>query len=125
MESLTNEMDCPYCSTTNGAVVTTNITGETIGCKFCGYHRLMCISNLDKREADPLSWKPEFEVHELKNPLGAYEVRYKNGTGEWGSFFEECNEQELMDEVNKYQDEIESATTSKYINGEVITNKII
>ena len=125
MDTTVTQIDCPHCNANDGATMTNNIVGETIGCKHCGYYRSMGITNLADRAEDNLNWKPEFDIHELKNPLGAFEVRYKNGTGEWGSFFEDCNEQELLDEVQKYKDEIESAVISKYVNGSHITKTII
>lgn len=127
MKSEDQYVTCPHCNTQDGAIASHNYqtNEESIGCKHCGYHRMMYISNWDEKVEGDMTWLPKVETHELSNPLGAYEVRYKSGHGEWGSFFEDCNEQEFLDEVAKYVDEIESAMISKYVNGEVIRTKII
>ena len=129
-------MNCPHCNTEDGAIVDFNYRSgeEFIHCPHCGYHRRFYITNWDAKEdpemlvdEDPTEkiWTPEYEIFECKEPLGAFDVRYKEGFGECGTFHEEGNEEEFLDEIEKYRDEIESATISKLIDGQIVLKQII
>lgn len=137
MGSVVDYMMCPNCNTEEGAVVDFNYkTGEEfIHCPNCGYHRRFYITNWDKKEDEEMlvdgestetPWTPEYEIFECKEPFGAFDVRYIEGVGECGSFIEKENEEEFMEQVQDLieQGVVESATISKYVDGQIIKTKI-
>ena len=115
MAEVIDEIDCVVCN--SNAIHEFNYkTGEEfIHCKECGYHRRMYITNWDEQGSP--NWSAEYEIFECKEPFGAFEVRYKNGLGECGTFIEKENEEEFLDQVDTLKDEIESATIKKYVGG--------
>lgn len=125
MGSVTEQMTCPHCNTEDGAMVDFNYKSgeECIHCLHCGYHRRFYITNFDQKDNE--NWTPEYEIFECKEPLGAFDVRYKEGFGECGTLHEEGNEDELMAEIEKYRDEIESATISKLVDGQIVVKQLI
>lgn len=128
MESVEHNIKCVVCGNEK-AICNNNYRTqeEFIHCTDCGYHRRMYITNWDKRaeaSADNL-WVPEYEIFECSKPFGAFDVRYVDGTGECGTFIEKENEEEFLDQVETLRDMIESATISKFVDGEIVLTKVV
>ena len=123
MGTISDVLACIVCN--SEAITEFNYkTGEEfVHCKECGYHRRFYITNWSEQGSE--GWTPEYEIFECKEPFGAFEVRYKNGMGECGSFIEKENEEEFMDQVEELIDEIESATIKKYVDGKLETIVVV
>lgn len=121
MSGVIEYLACPHC----GAEATYDMGrwSEHIYCANCGYSREMFVVNLD--EAGTEGWIPEPHIVENANPLGAYYVQYKEGHADAGSLVDETSEGHLMDEIEKYREDIIYAHIKEYIDNEHKTRIII
>lgn len=135
MGSIVETIDCPFCRSENGAIVDYNYkTGEEfIHCPHCGYHRRFYITNINQKpdlvdDAATMSdeqWLPEYEIFECSEPYGAFEVQYKEGYNEIGSFTEPENEEEFLLQVEDLIDEIRVAKISKFVDDKIVVIDVV
>lgn len=121
MSEVLDYITCPNCG--EEATYDSTKWGEHIYCANCGYSREMLVTNLDEKDTD--GWMPEVQTIENTTPYGAYYVRYKEGHADAGSFIDETSEEHLMNEIEKYRDEIVYAHIKEYTNKEHKTKIII
>ena len=121
MSGVLDFIACPNC----GAEATYDSTkwGEHIYCGNCGYSREMFIVNGDEMGQE--GWLPEVHTVENAKPFGAYYVVYKEGHADAGSLKDETSEGFLMEEIEKYREDIVYAHIKEYINGEHNTRILI
>lgn len=121
MSEAIENLECPHCG--EEATYESSKWGEHIYCANCGYSREMFVTNLDGAGTE--GWMPEVHTVENAKPFGAYYVTYREGHSDAGSFIDETSEGHLMDEIEKYREEIVYAHIKEYINGEHKTRIII
>lgn len=121
MSGVIDNLMCPNCG--QEASYDMGRFSEHIYCPNCGYSREMFITNAD--EIGQEGWIPEMHTVENAKPLGAYFVTYKEGHSDAGSLIDENSEGFLMQEIEKYREDIIYAHIKEYINGEHKTRIII
>jgi ribosomal protein S27AE len=121
MSGVIDNLICPNCG--QEATYDMGRFSEHIYCANCGYSREMFITNADGIGQE--GWIPETHIVENAKPFGAYYVTYKEGHSDAGSLIDETSEGHLMDEIEKYREEIVYAHIKEYINGEHKTRVII
>ena len=121
MSGVIDQLECPYCG--QEATYESSKWGEHIYCANCGYSREMFVTNLDGVGTE--GWIPEVHTVENAKPFGAYYVQYKEGHADAGSLIDETSEGHLMEEVEKYREDIVYAHIKEYIDGEHKTRIII
>ena len=121
MSGVIDHLMCPNCG--QEATYDKGRFSEHIYCPNCGYSREMFITNAD--EIGQEGWIPDMHTVENAKPLGAYFVTYKEGHSDAGSLIDENSEGFLMQEIEKYRDDIIYAHIKQYINGEHKTRIII
>ena len=127
MSKVTGTVDCVVCGSEAMTEQDSNSQSEFVHCTHCGYHRRLFITNWADKESstEENPWQPEFEIFECSEPFGAFDVRYKEGFGECGTFIEKENEEEFLDQVDDLISEIESATISKFVDGKIVVTKVV
>lgn len=127
MEKITDKLNCVVCSSEAMSEFNHSTGEEFVHCTHCGYHRRFYITNWAlKAESTPEKpWVPQYEIFQCTEPFGAFDVRYKDGNGECGTFIEKENEEEFLDQVDGLLEEIESATISKYVDGKIVVIKVV
>ena len=102
MSGVLDLLACPNC----GVEVLYDMGrwGERIYCANCGYSREMFVTNLDELGSE--SWLPQTHTTIVDKPLGAYYVHYKEGHADAGSLIDETSEGHLMNEIEKYREDI-------------------
>ena len=121
MSGTLDTISCPHCG--EEATYNSSKWGDHIYCAYCGYSREMFVINLD--DVGTEGWIPEVHTTENSKPFGAYYVQYKEGHADAGSLIDETSEGHLMDEIEKYREDIVYAHIKEYINGEHKTRTII
>lgn len=121
MSGVLEYLPCPHCE--QEAMYDMGRWSEHIFCGNCGYSREMFITNLDQVGQE--GWLPETEIVENAKPYGAYYVVYKEGHADAGSLKDEHSEGFLMQEIEKYKDDVVYATIKSYINGTHLTRVIV
>lgn len=127
MAKVTDKLSCVVCGNEAMSEFNHSTGEEFVHCTQCGYHRRFYITNwFAKSESTPEKpWVPEYEIFECKEPFGSFDVRYKDGNGECGTFIEKENEEEFLDQVEELLDLIESATISKLVDGKIVVTKVV
>ena len=121
MSGVLDFIACPYCEAE--ATYDSTKWGDHIYCGNCGYSREMFLTNLDQIGNE--GWLPEVHTVENALPYGAYYVQYKEGHADAGSLIDETSEGFLMEEIEKYREDIVYAHIKEYINGEHNTRILI
>ena len=121
MSGVIDQLECPHCG--REATYESSKWGEHIYCANCGYSREMLVTNLDGVGAE--GWLPEVHTVENAKPFGAYYVQYREGHADAGSLIDETSEGHLMDEIEKYREDIIYAHIKEYIDGEHKTRIIL
>jgi DNA-directed RNA polymerase subunit RPC12/RpoP len=117
MGSVIDYIECPNCGQEAYDDFYYKTGEEYINCQNCGYHRSATIINRNKalNELTDEDW----EIHELKNPYGAYQIRCYDSIGyECGSLESEEDFVTLLANLRE-QDSVETFTVSRLIDGEI------
>jgi Zn ribbon nucleic-acid-binding protein len=117
MASVLDYIECPNCEQEAFSDFYYKTGEEYVNCNNCGYHYSATIKDRTKslNELD----EDDFEIVELKNPFGAYRIKFYNSPGyACGSLKseEQLNELKLNCEED---DTIEYCTVSRFVDGEI------
>ena len=126
MGSVIDHIDCPNCGQEAFSDFYYKTGEEYINCQNCGYHysatykrdkegKFITKDGTENYEFENLI----MEEKELKNPYGAYRLKYYDSVAyECGSLESEQNSVELLVQVRE-QDNIELFTISRFVDGEI------
>lgn len=123
MGSIIDYIECPNCGQEAYDDFYYKTGEEYINCNNCGYHRSATIINRDKALNELTN--EDWEIHELKNPYGAY--RYKT-VGDIGTMCGSVESKEAFEAVKKAVAEMENIeyfSLSRLIGDEIILETII
>jgi Zn ribbon nucleic-acid-binding protein len=123
MGSVIDYIECPNCGQEAYDDFYYKTGEEYINCNNCGYHRSATIINRDKslNELTDEDWK----VVELKNPYGAYRIKYYDSVAtQCGGLESEEEFAQLLVQVRKL-DTIEYFSVSRFVDGEIKVIEII
>jgi hypothetical protein len=132
MGSVIDYIECPHCEHEAFSDFYYKTGEEYINCQNCGYHysatyktddegEYITKDGTDNYESDNLI----VEMKELKNPYGAYRLKYYDSVGyECGSLESEQNCVELLVEV-KALNNIEYFSINRFVDGEIVTIDVI
>lgn len=126
MGSVIDYIECPNCKQEAFNDFYYKTGEEYINCNHCGYHYSVTYERDDngqlvtKDGSDDLSFgNIKMEVNELKNPYGAYKIKYCDALGYNCSSLETENEyQQLLRYVNDNPD-VEFCSLSRFVDGEI------
>ena len=126
MGSVIDYIECPNCKSEAFSDFYYKTGEEYINCQNCGYHysatykrdkegKFITKDGTENYEFENLI----MEEKELKNPYGAYRLKYYDSVAyECGSLESEQNSVELLVQVRE-QDNIELFTISRFVDGEI------
>jgi Zn ribbon nucleic-acid-binding protein len=123
MGSVIDYIECPNCKTEAFSDFYYKTGEEYIHCSNCGYHKSVTIINRDKRLGELVD--SDWKMYELKNPYGAYRLKYYDGVST------QCGSLESVDEFNELKqhveklDGIEYFSISRLVDGEIVVTHII
>jgi Zn ribbon nucleic-acid-binding protein len=122
MGSVIDEIECPNCGLDAYSDYYYKTGEEYINCQNCGYHRSATIINRDKalNELTDEDW----EVHELKNPYGAYRLRI---LGDIGTHCGSVESEEAFEDIKKavaQMENVEYFSLNRLIGNEIISEVI-
>jgi DNA-directed RNA polymerase subunit RPC12/RpoP len=132
MESVIDYIECPNCGHEAYNDFYYKTGEEYVNCQNCGYHysatyktddegNYVTKDGTDNYEFDNLI----METKELKNPYGAYRLKYYDSVGyECGSLENEQNYVELLVEVRELNN-VEYFGINRFVNGEIVTMDVI
>jgi Zn ribbon nucleic-acid-binding protein len=132
MGSVINDIECPNCGQEAFSDFYYKTGEEYINCQNCGYH----YSATYKRDGDGKLFTKDgtenyaldnmiMEENELKNPYGAYRIKYYDSVGyECGSLETAENLNHILEQVMDNKD-LESLTVTRLINGKIRTIHVI
>lgn len=123
MGSVIDYIECPNCGCEAYDDFYYKTGEEYINCQNCGYHKSATIINRDKalNELTEADW----EVHELKNPYGAYRIHI---SGDVGTTCGSVESEEGFEAVKKAVAEMENVEyfcISRLINGDIVVDYLI
>jgi Zn ribbon nucleic-acid-binding protein len=123
MGSVIDYIECPNCDREAFSDFYYKTGEEYVNCNNCGYHYSATIKDRTKR-LDELE-EDDFEIKELKNPFGAYRIKYYDSPGYvCGSLESEEQLNELKTNCQQ-DDSIEYFSVSRFIDGEIKAETII
>ena len=122
MGSVIDYIECPNCGREAFSDFYYKTGEEYVNCNSCGYHKSVTLINRDKRldELEDSDW----EVVELKNPYGAYRLKF------YGVVSTQCGSLESEDELNELKqyvdklDNVEYFSISRLVNEEIVVTNI-
>jgi Zn ribbon nucleic-acid-binding protein len=126
MGSVIDYIECPNCEHEAFSDFYYKTGEEYINCQNCGYH----YSATYKRDGDGKLFTKDgtldhsfdnliMEINELKNPYGAYRIKYYDSVGyECGSLENEQNCVELLVQVKELNN-VEYFSISRFVDGEI------
>ena len=123
MGSVIDYIECPNCKQEAYSDFYYKTGEEYVNCQNCGYHHSATIINRDKllNELTDEDWK----VVELKNPYGAYRIKYYDSVAyECGSLENEEDFVQLLVQVREL-DNIEYFSINRFVDGKIMTIDII
>jgi DNA-directed RNA polymerase subunit RPC12/RpoP len=132
MGSVIDYIECPNCGHEAYNDFYYKTGEEYVNCQNCGYHysatyktddegNYVTKDGTDNYEFDNLI----METKELKNPYGAYRLKYYDSVAyECGSLENEQNCVELLVEV-KEMNNVEYFGINRFVNGEIVTMDVI
>ena len=134
MGSVIDYIECPHCGCTAFSDFYYKTGEEYINCQHCGYH----YSATYKRDGDGKLFTKDgtldhsfdnliMETKELKNPYGAYRLKYSDSVAyQCGSLENENDYTDLKitSDLNE-NGVIEFVSVSRYIDGEIIQETLI
>jgi Zn ribbon nucleic-acid-binding protein len=122
MGSVIDYIDCPNCGQEAYDDFYYKTGEEYINCNNCGYHKSVTIINRDKALNELTN--EDWEVIELKNPYGAYRLKYVDDIGtHCGS----AETEEAFGDIKKavaQMENVEYFSVSRLIDGQIV-NEII
>ena len=123
MGSVIDYIECPNCGYEAMDDFYYKTGEEYINCQNCGYHKSATIINRDKAltELTEVDW----EIHELKNPYGAYRIHIR---GDAGTTCGSVETEEAFEDVKKAVAEMENVeyfALSRLVDGEILVEYII
>jgi Zn ribbon nucleic-acid-binding protein len=127
MASVLDYIECPNCEQEAFSDFYYKTGEEYVNCNNCGYHYSATIKDRTKslNELD----EDDFEIVELKNPFGAYRIKFYDSPGyTCGSLESEEQLNELKSELEESIHagiEIEYFQVSRFIDGQIKVETII
>jgi Zn ribbon nucleic-acid-binding protein len=123
MGSIIEYIECPNCEHEAFSDFYYKTGEEYVNCNNCGYHYSATIKDRTKR-INELT-EDDFEIVELKNPFGAYRIKFYDSPGyACGSLKSEEQLYELKSNCEQ-DDNTECLLVSRFVDGEKIVETII
>jgi Zn ribbon nucleic-acid-binding protein len=127
MGSVIDYIECPNCKTEAYNDFYYKTGEEYVNCNNCGYHYSATIK--DRTKLINELTEDDFEIIELKDPYGAYRIKFYNSPGyTCGSLGSEEQLNELKSELEESIHAgvtIEYCTVSRFVDGEIKVETII
>jgi Zn ribbon nucleic-acid-binding protein len=132
MGSVIDYIECPNCKEEAFSDYYYKTGEEYINCSSCGYHYSYIIKRDDEGKMIKIDESKEFaidnvvrEEKELKEPYGAYRIKhYDSVATQCGSLSNESEYNDLVQNIIDNDSLIESASVSKLINENIITETL-
>lgn len=132
MGSVIDYIECPNCKEEAFSDYYYKTGEEYINCSSCGYHYSYIIKRDDEGKMIKIDESKEFaidnvvrEEKELKEPYGAYRIKqYDSVATQCGSLSNESEYNDLVQNITDNDSLIESASVSKLINENIITETL-
>jgi Zn ribbon nucleic-acid-binding protein len=132
MGSVIDYIECPNCKEEAFSDYYYKTGEEYINCSSCGYHYSYIIKRDDEGKMIKIDESKEFaidnvvrEEKELKEPYGAYRIKqYDSVATQCGSLSNESEYNDLVKNIKDNDSLIESASVSKLINENIITETL-
>jgi Zn ribbon nucleic-acid-binding protein len=132
MGSVIDYIECPNCKEEAFSDYYYKTGEEYINCSSCGYHYSYIIKRDDEGKMIKIDESKEFaidnvvrEEKELKEPYGAYRIKhYDSVATQCGSLSNESEYNDLVKNIKDNDSLIESASVSKLLNENIITETL-
>lgn len=132
MGSVIDYIECPNCKEEAFSDYYYKTGEEYINCSSCGYHYSYIIKRDDEGKMIKIDESKDFaidnvvrEEKELKEPYGAYRIKhYDSVATQCGSLSNESEYNDLVKNIKDNDSLIESASVSKLINENIITETL-
>jgi hypothetical protein len=132
MGSVIDYIECPNCKEEAFSDYYYKTGEEYINCSSCGYHYSYIIKRDDEGKMIKIDESKEFaidnvvrEEKELKEPYGAYRIKhYDSVATQCGSLSNESEYNDLVQNITDNDSLIESASVSKLLNENIITETL-
>lgn len=132
MGSVIDYIECPNCKEEAFSDYYYKTGEEYINCSSCGYHYSYIIKRDDEGKMIKIDESKDFaidnvvrEEKELKEPYGAYRIKYYDSVAtQCGSLSNESEYNDLVKNIKDNDSLIESASVSKLINENIITETL-
>jgi Zn ribbon nucleic-acid-binding protein len=126
MGSVIDYIECPHCGQEAYNDFYYKTGEEYVNCQNCGYHYSATYKTDDKGKYITKDGKDNttfenliMETKEIKNPYGAYRLKYYNSVGyQCGAIEDENDFNELKEQVMKL-DNVETFTVSRLIDDDI------
>jgi len=128
MGSVIDYIECPHCEHEAYSDFYYKTGEEYVNCQNCGYHYSATFKTDDEGEYITKDGTDNYsldnmimEINEIKNPYGAYRIKYKDTVAyECGSLTDEKEYDMLVTVLTMADDrEIELFTVSRFVDGEI------
>jgi len=132
MGSVIDHIECPNCGQDAFSDFYYKTGEEYVNCQHCGYHYSATYKTDDNGEYITKNGTEDYsfdnlimETNEIKNPYGAYRLKYYDSVGyECGSLKSEDDYVSLLSYVRE-QDDVETFTISRFVGGETEVIQLI
>jgi Zn ribbon nucleic-acid-binding protein len=132
MGSVIDYIECPNCKEEAFSDYYYKTGEEYINCSSCGYHYSYIIKRDDEGKMIKIDESKEFAIDnvvrqekELKEPYGAYRIKhYDSVATQCGSLSNESEYNDLVKNIKDNDSLIESASVSKLLNENIITETL-
>ena len=132
MGSVLDYIDCPHCGQEAYGDFYYKTGEEYINCQHCGYHYSYTFKCNDEGKYITKDGTEDYsldnmiiETNELKNPYGAYKIKYYDSPAiQCGSLENETDCVALMVNIEKHEN-VETCSISRFVNGEIIKISVI
>ncbi len=132
MGSVIDYIECPNCKEEAFSDYYYKTGEEYINCNSCGYHYSYIIKRDDEGKMIKIDESKDFaidnvvrEEKELKEPYGAYRIKhYDSVATQCGSLSNESEYNDLVQNITDNDSLIESASVSKLLNENIITETL-
>ena len=132
MGSVIDYIECPNCKEEAFSDYYYKTGEEYINCSSCGYHYSYIIKRDDEGKMIKIDESKDFaidnvvrEEKELKEPYGAYRIKYYDSVAtQCGSLSNESEYNDLVKNIKDNDSLIESASVSKLLNENIITETL-
>ena len=117
MGSIIDDIECPNCAHDAYSDFYYKTGEEYLNCNNCGYHRSATIVNRNKKLSELT--EDDWENKELKNPYGAYKIKYYDELGYvCGSLETEDEYEQLLRYINDNTN-VEFSSFSRFIDDKI------